>query len=151
EMLCLEGMQAGLSWRLILQKRNAYQEAFYHFDYHQIANMTDEMLEALLVSDVNIIKNRNKIFAIRNNAQKFLETQKKYGSFASYIWAYTQNKQIINNWEHPEDMPVKTTLSEKVSKDLKKIGFKFVGPVIIYSYLQAIGVVNDHLLSCDFR
>jgi len=154
EMLCLEGMQAGLSWSLILKKREAYRNAFMNFDYHTVAKMKDETLEELLISEKSqhdIIKNRNKIFAIRNNAQMFLKVQEEFGNFATYIWAFTHGEQIINEWKTQDELPAATPLSTEISKDLKKRGFKFVGPVIVYSYLQSIGMINDHLLACDFR
>lgn len=151
ELLCLEGMQAGLSWKLILQKRAAYQAAFDHFDVVQVAQMDDAALERLLTSDMNIIKNRHKVFAIRHNAQKFLAVQQEFGTFSNYIWRFTDGKQVVHHWEVSTQLPAQSQLSEVVSADLKKRGFKFVGPVIVYSYLQAIGVINDHLVDCAYR
>lgn len=151
EMLCLEGLQAGLSWSLILQKRAEYKACFANFEYEKVAQMQDKDIEALLTTENKLIKNRNKMYAIRHNAQIFMDVQAAFGSFATYIWQFTQQQQIVNHWQDISEMPAQSELSEIISKDMKKRGFKFVGPVIIYSYLQAIGVINDHLISCDFR
>lgn len=151
EMLCLEGMQAGLSWKLILDKRQAYQSHFENFDPIKVAQMSDESLEHLLASDANIIKNRQKVFAIRTNATAFLRVKEEFGTFATYIWSFVEGQQIQNNWETIKQVPAQTPLSSQISLDLKKRGFKFIGPIIVYSYLQAIGIINDHLNSCDFK
>ncbi|HHQ1205500.1 TPA: DNA-3-methyladenine glycosylase I, partial [Listeria innocua] len=150
EMLNLEGAQAGLSWKLILHKRKAYQEAFFHFDIDKCARLTDEDL-ARIVSEAAIVKNRLKVKAVRTNALATQKVQAEFGSFANYIWSFTNEERIINEWQGMGEVPAKTELSEKISKDLKKRGFKFVGPVIIYSYLQAIGILDDHLRSCPFH
>ncbi len=147
EFLILEGAQAGLSWITILKKRHAYQKAFKNFVPQDVANMTDMELEELITNS-DIVKNRLKIFSVRQNAKIFLEIQKEFGSFSNYIWAYVDKKPIVNNWQSLAELPTKTELSHKISKDLKKRGMNFVGPTIIYSYMQAIGVVNDHLQDC---
>lgn len=150
EMLNLEGAQAGLSWKLILHKRKAYQEAFFGFDIAKCANLTDEQL-AEIIAKAAIIKNRLKVKAVRTNAIATQKVQAEFGTFADYIWSFTNNKRIINKWDSVNSVPASNELSEKISKDLKKRGFKFVGPVIIYSYLQAIGMVDDHLITCPFH
>ncbi|MBC1483699.1 DNA-3-methyladenine glycosylase I [Listeria sp. FSL L7-1558] len=150
EMLNLEGAQAGLSWKLILHKRKAYQEAFFDFDIAKCANLTDEQL-AEIIAKAAIVKNRLKVKAVRTNAIATQKVQAEFGTFADYIWSFTNNKRIINKWDSVNSVPASNELSEKISKDLKKRGFKFVGPVIIYSYLQAIGMVDDHLITCPFH
>ncbi|MBC1488000.1 DNA-3-methyladenine glycosylase I [Listeria sp. FSL L7-1485] len=150
EMLNLEGAQAGLSWKLILHKRKAYQEAFFCFDIAKCANLTDEQL-AEIIAKAAIVKNRLKVKAVRTNAIATQKVQAEFGTFADYIWSFTNNKRIINKWDSVNSVPASNELSEKISKDLKKRGFKFVGPVIIYSYLQAIGMVDDHLITCPFH
>ncbi|PZG34626.1 DNA-3-methyladenine glycosylase I [Listeria ivanovii] len=150
EMLNLEGAQAGLSWKLILHKRKAYQEAFFGFDIAKCANLTDEQL-AEITAKAAIIKNRLKVKAVRTNAIATQKVQAEFSTFADYIWSFTNNKRIINKWDSVNSVPASNELSEKMSKDLKKRGFKFVGPVIIYSYLQAIGMVDDHLITCPFH
>lgn len=150
EMLVLEGAQAGLSWVTILNKRENYRKSFDNFEPEKIVNYSEEKIKELL-NNPGIIRNKLKINSVINNAEKFIEIQKEYGSFDNYIWSFTEKIQIINNWEKDEDIPVKSELSEKVSKDLKSRGFKFVGPVIIYSYLQAIGIIDDHISSCSIK
>ncbi|MBK3915613.1 DNA-3-methyladenine glycosylase I [Listeria ivanovii] len=150
EMLNLEGAQAGLSWKLILHKRKAYQEAFLGFDIDQCAKLTDEQLTRI-VTDAAIVKNRLKVKAVRTNALATQKVQAEFGSFANYIWGFTDSERIMNKWQNLESVPASNALSETISKDLKKRGFKFVGPVIIYSYLQAIGIVEDHLITCPFH
>ena len=153
EMLVLEGMQAGLSWITILRKRGNYKTHFQQFSTQKILAMQDEDLEALLLNeDAGIIRNRNKVFAIRNNAQRFEEVQEEFGSFHAYVWSFVpEQKKIINDIHTSADVLAQSDLSVTLSKDLKKRGFKFVGPVIIYSYLQAIGVIDDHENSCDCK
>lgn len=147
EMLLLESFQAGLSWEIILNKRDSFKESFDYFDYNKIARYDDKKIEQLL-NNKNIIRNRLKINAAINNSKIFIKIREEYGSFSNYIWSFTNNKVIIKT----EDKNiVNTPLSDKISKDLKARGMKFVGSTIIYSYLQAIGVVNDHDLDCDFR
>lgn len=147
EMLILEGAQAGLSWDIILKKRDGYRKAFKNFNPIIIAKMSDKELEDLLVNP-EVIRNRAKIFSARNNALIFLDIQKEFGSFNQYIWNFINGKPIINNWQNLAEVPSKTKESDVISKDLKKRGMKFVGSTIIYSYMQAIGMVNDHLSSC---
>ena len=147
EMLILEGMQAGLSWITVLKKREAFREAFDGFDPEKVALYDETKIEQLM-SNEKIIRNRRKITAAVTNAQFFLETAKKYGSFDRLIWGYVDYKPITGHWKTLEEMPAFTPLSDKISKDLKKIGFKFVGSTIVYSFMQAVGMVNDHLTDC---
>lgn len=147
EMLILEGAQAGLSWETVLKKRDGYRKAFHQFDPIQVASMSDEELEALRTNP-EIIRNRLKIFATRQNAQVFLKIQKEFGSFNHYLWAFVNHKTIHNRWHQLRDIPPSTPESLALSKDLKKRGMTFVGESIIYAYMQAIGMVNDHILSC---
>ncbi|EUJ36442.1 DNA-3-methyladenine glycosylase I [Listeria weihenstephanensis FSL R9-0317] len=150
EMLNLEGAQAGLSWRLILNKRAAYKNAFHQFDPNKCAVMTDEELEHIRET-AEIVKNKLKIGGVRKNAIAFLKVQAEFGSFANYIWGYSNGEPIINHWTDMAQMPAQNELSQQISKDLKKRGFTFVGPVIIYSYLQAIGMIDDHVITCPFH
>ena len=147
EMLILEGAQAGLSWETVLKKRAAYREAFDRFDPKKVA-LYDEVKKQELLTNAGIIRNRLKINAAIINAKLFLEIQNQYGSFDKFIWGYVDYAPVIGHWERPEDMPVTTPLSDRISKDLKKLGFKFVGSTIIYSFMQAVGMVNDHLTNC---
>lgn len=147
EMLILEGMQAGLSWITILKKREAFREAFDGFDPEKVALYGESKIQELL-SNEKIIRNRLKVNAAVTNARAFLKIQEQYGSFHQFIWAYVDHTPIQNHWEKVEEMPAKTPLSDRVSKDLKKMGFKFVGSTIIYSFMQAIGMVNDHITGC---
>ena len=147
EMLVLESFQAGLSWNTILKKRENFREAFDNFDYKKISNYGENKIEELLKNE-GIIRHILKINAVINNAKKFMEIQKEFGTFANYIWDFVEEKQIINNWKEMKEVPAKTELSDKISKDLKKRGFKFVGSTIIYSFLQAIGIIDDHIEGC---
>ncbi len=147
EMLILEGMQAGLSWITILKKREAFRAAFDGFDPARVARYGPEKITELLANP-GIIRNRLKIAAAVGNAQLFLQVQQQYGSFDAFIWEYVDNAPITNRWNKISDMPASTPLSDKISKDLKKMGFKFVGSTIIYAYMQSIGMVNDHLRTC---
>jgi DNA-3-methyladenine glycosylase I len=147
EMLILEGAQAGLSWITVLKKRDAYRKAFDRFDPKKIALYDDTKIQELLTNE-GIIRNRLKINSAVTNAQAFLHVVKTYGSFDKFIWAYVDYKPIVNSWERNEDVPATSDISDKISKDLKKMGFKFVGTTIIYAYMQAIGMVNDHLTTC---
>ncbi len=149
-MLVLEGMQAGVSWNLILNKEANFRRAFDGFDPVTVANYGEEKVEALM-QDRGIIRNRNKIYAAITNARAFLKVQEEYGSFDAFIWSFTGGHVVDHRLRDLRDMPAKDELSEKVSAELKKRGFKFVGPTIIYSYLQGIGVINDHWVGCDFR
>ncbi len=150
EFLILESAQAGLSWITILRKREAYRLAFAGFDPEKVAQFTQADVERLM-ADSGIVRNLRKIEAAINNARIFLDIQKEHGSFDTYLWDYVQGEQIVGVYEKVEDLPAKTDLSDRISKDLKKRGMKFLGPVIMYSHLQAVGLVNDHVLSCDFR
>jgi DNA-3-methyladenine glycosylase I len=147
EMLILEGMQAGLSWITVLNKREAFREAFDGFDPYKVALYDDTKIQELLTNE-KIIRNRLKINAAVSNARAFLKVIEEYGSFDQFIWSYVDNTPIIGHWERHEDLPVKTPLSDQISKDLKKRGFKFVGSTIIYSFMQATGIVNDHITKC---
>ena len=150
EMLCLEGASVGLSWKTIMHKREAYRRAFHQFDIDACASMTDEELEGLL-SDSGLVRNRNKIFSVRKNAQAVKKIQAEFGSLDAYLWSFTNGKQIDGGWTAPEEVPTKSDVSVKMSADMKKRGIAFVGPVITYSFLQAFGIVNDHLAGCEFR
>lgn len=152
KFLVLEGAQAGLSWLTILKKEKAYEEVFFDFDIDKVSEMSDADLDMILTSDTEVVKNRLKIYSVRNNAIAFKHIQDEFGSFSTYIWGYTDNKVIDNrNIKSMDDMPAYTELSEKISKDLKKRGFNFVGPTIVYSFLQAVGIVNDHFEDCFVR
>ena len=147
EMLILEGMQAGLSWITVLKKREAFREAFDHFDPQKVASYDEAKIQALLENE-GIIRNRLKVNAAVTNAKAFLEVQEAYGSFDNFIWAYVKYTPIQNHFENMEDVPATTPLSDQISKDLKKMGFTFVGSTIIYAFMQAIGMVNDHMTDC---
>ena len=146
EMLVLESFQAGLSWECILNKRDYFREAFDNFDYKKISKYDDAKIIELM-NNRNIIRNKLKIKATITNSKIFMNIQKEYGSFSNYIWSFTNNKII----DHKGEVITSNELSDTISKDLKKRGMKFVGTTIIYSYLQAIGIVNDHDLNCDFK
>ncbi|MCL2706797.1 MAG: DNA-3-methyladenine glycosylase I [Dehalococcoidia bacterium] len=147
EMLILEGAQAGLSWETVLKKRESYREAFDGFVPEKVA-LYDEAKKEALMANAGIIRNRLKINAAVTNAKLFLEIVQKYGSFDKFIWSYVDYEPIVGHWEKFDGMPLTTHISDKISRDLKKIGFKFVGSTIIYSFMQATGMVNDHLKSC---
>ncbi|OEJ14683.1 DNA-3-methyladenine glycosylase [Brachyspira hampsonii] len=149
EMLILENMQAGLSWRCILEKRENMRKAFDNFDYKKISKYDEKKIEELL-NNKGIIRNKRKINALITNANKFIEVQKEYGSFDKYIWSFTNGKQINNKLCDEDPLPAKNELSDIISKDMIKKGFKFAGSIIIYSYLEAIGIINDHCVNCDF-
>ncbi len=147
EMLILEGAQAGLSWETILKRREGYREAFKHFDPNAVANMSDAELENLL-SNPGIIRNRLKIFSARKNARVFLIIQQEYGSYDAYVWRFVQNKSQINHPKSLQEISTQTIESNALSNDLKKKGMSFVGSTIIYAYMQAVGLVNDHVVTC---
>ena len=147
EFLILEGVQAGLSWITILRKRENYRVAFDNFDPVKVAEYGDKKIDQLL-NNSGIVRNRRKILASVNNAKRFLEVQKEFGSFDRYIWNFVNDKPVVNSWKSISEIPSKTKLSDEISKDLKKRGFKFVGSTIIYAHMQAIGLVNDHIVSC---
>lgn len=150
EMLCLEGASVGLSWRTIMHKREAYRRAFHDFRIDACAGMTDAELESQL-SNPGIIRNRNKIYSVRKNAQAVEKIQLEFGSFDAYLWSFTDGKQIDGHWKTVNEIPTQSDVSFRMSGDMKKRGIGFVGPVITYSFLQAIGIVNDHLDDCEFR
>ncbi len=147
EMLILEGAQAGLSWETILKRRDAYRTAFKQFDVHAVAQMTDAELEDLLVNS-GIIRNRLKVFSARKNAQVFIAIQKEFGSFDQYVWRFVNNTPKINRPKSLQDIPASTPESDALSKDLKKRGMSFVGSTIIYAHMQAVGMVDDHVVDC---
>lgn len=149
-MLVLEGMQAGVSWGLILDKEENFRRAFDGFDPETVAAYDGQKIE-LLMQDKGIIRNRRKIEAAIANARAFLAVQKEFGSFDRFIWGFTDGKTIDHHLSDVRDMPAKDELSERIGKEMKKRGFRFVGPTIIYSYLQGIGIVNDHWEQCDYR
>ncbi|MEY3645620.1 MAG: hypothetical protein RL127_328 [Bacteroidota bacterium] len=147
ELLILEGFQSGLSWITILRKRGNFREAFENFDFQKLAQWSDEALTKQL-QNPQIIRNRLKIWSVRTNARAFIQIQEKFGSFDRFIWAFVNDKPIQNHFTTHEALPASTELSERMSKELKKLGFKFVGPTICYSFMQAAGLVNDHITSC---
>ena len=147
EFLVLETFQAGLSWITILRKRENFRVAFDRFDYKRIAHYDEAKIESLL-QDAGIIRNKLKVRATVNNAQRYLEIQKEFGSFSKFIWDYVDNTPIQNSWKHHKECPANTPLSDQISKDLKKRGFKFVGSTVVYAFMQAVGMVNDHIVSC---
>ncbi len=150
QMLILEGKQAGLSWATILAKRDTLRAAFDHFDPAIVSRYDEAKIEALLKND-GIIKNRAKVNAVIHNAKRYDVLCEEYGSLDSFLWRYVDFKPIVNRWEHTAQVPANTPLSDTVSKDLKKLGFKFVGSTTVYALMQSIGMVNDHLLCCSFR
>ena len=147
EMLILEGAQAGLSWSTVLKRRKTYRQAFDGFDPKIISKYTQKDVSRLL-SNEGIIRNKLKVNSAISNAKQFLEIRKEFGSFDKYVWKYVDGKPIKNNFAKHSDIPTSTALSDKISKDLKKRGFSFVGTTIIYAYLQAVGIVNDHTKNC---
>ncbi len=147
EFLILEGAQAGLSWDTILRKRENYRVAFDNFDYRKIA-LYDEKKCAELLENEGIIRNRLKIKSAVQNANAFLKIREEFGSFDKYIWQFVGGKPIVNNWKTLSEVPAKSEISDAISKDLKRHGFNFVGSTIMYSFMQACGLVNDHLVSC---
>jgi len=150
ELLCLEGASVGLSWATIMHKRENYRKAFHHFKIDACASMTDEELEKLL-SDPGLIRNRNKIFSVRKNAQAVQQIREEFGSFDAYLWSFANGQQIDGHWKTLAEVPVESDVSIRLSKDMKKRGISFVGPIITYSFLQSIGIVNDHLEDCEYR
>jgi DNA-3-methyladenine glycosylase I len=147
EFLILETFQAGLSWITILRKRENFRIAFDQFDYKKIANYTEEKVEELL-NNSGIIRNQRKIRAAITNAKVFIEIQNEFKSFSNYFWGFTNHQPIINHYKEMTDVPATTDLSDLISKDMKKRGFKFVGSTVMYAHMQACGMVNDHLISC---
>ena len=147
EMLILEGAQAGLSWITILRKRENYRTAFDQFDVHTVAGYGETKVSALL-ADPGIVRNRLKILASIKNARAFIDIQGEHRSFSRYLWKFVGGRPVQNRWINSSEMPTRTELSDAISRDLQKRGMSFVGSTIIYSYLQAVGVVNDHIVSC---
>ncbi|SHI86007.1 DNA-3-methyladenine glycosylase I [Lutispora thermophila] len=147
ELLVLESAQAGLSWITILRRRENYRKAYDDFDPVLVANYREEKVQELMRNE-GIIRNERKIRASINNAKRFLEIQKEFGSFCDYIWGFIGHKPVINSWKSLSELPAKTELSEIISKDMKKRGFQFLGPVIMYAHMQATGLVNDHVVDC---
>lgn len=147
EFLILEGAQAGLSWNTVLNKRENYRKAFDQFDPDKVARYKSKKIKTLL-ANAGIIRNRLKIAASVNNAQRFLEVREEFGSFAKYMWQFVDGKPVINKFRHISELPATTKVSDAMSKDLKQRGFKFVGPTICYAHMQAVGMVNDHLVDC---
>jgi len=147
EFLILEGAQAGLSWSTILAKRGHYRRVFADFDPSVLAHWTDAKLDEAL-ADPGIVRNRLKVWSVRTNARAFLDVQREFGSFDRYLWGWVGGEPVLNAWDELEQVPAKTELSDRISKDLARRGFKFVGSTIVYAYLQAMGVVNDHLRRC---
>lgn len=147
EMLILEGAQAGLSWITILKRRQNYRKAYDNFDPEKMAKWTDKKIQNLL-KDSGIIRNKLKVAAARQNAQAYLEVIEEFGSFRKFIWSFVDDQPITNCWKTLSDIPASTSVSDKMSKVLKKKGFKFVGPTICYAYMQSVGMVNDHVTKC---
>ncbi len=147
EMLILEGAQAGLSWYTILRRRIEYRKAFKNFDPKKVAALTDAQLETI-VTQSGVIRNRLKVFSTRKNAQVFLSIQKEFGSFDTYVWSFVDNKPIVRRSKNSSAIPTEIINSKNLSKDLKKRGMSFVGGSIIYAYMQAVGLVNDHMEDC---
>jgi DNA-3-methyladenine glycosylase I len=147
ELLILEGAQAGLSWETILKKREGYRRAFYNFNLRKVADMGDDELEKLCLNP-DIIRNRLKINATRQNARVALDIQKEFGSLDHYFWKYVDGQSLKNHWKEFKDVPAKNLISDAISKDLKKRGMKFVGSTIIYAFMQAVGMVDDHFVGC---
>lgn len=150
EMLCLEGASTGLSWKTIMHRRNAYKAAFNNFSIERCASMTDEALEKLM-NDSSLIRNRSKIFSVRKNAKVVKELQREFGSFDAYLWSFTDGKVIDSHWTDTDQIPSESAISQAMSRDMKKRGMTYVGPVITYSFMQSIGMVNDHLADCPYR
>ena len=147
EFLVLEAAQAGLSWLTILRKRENYRRAYHRFDPVRVSKFGDPEVRQLL-ENPGIIRNRKKIEASIHNAKRFIEVQTEFGSFDAYLWGYVDGRPLVNRWKNVSQIPSKSALSEELSKDLLRRGFQFVGPTMLYAYLQAVGVVNDHLVAC---
>lgn len=147
EFMVLEYMQAGLSWVTILKKRETMRSAFDNFDSHKIANYSQDKIEVLM-ENPGLIRNRLKLNALVTNANAFLKIQGEYGSFSEYLWGFVDHKVLNNEWHDMSEVPAHSELSDQISKDLKKRGFKFLGTTVVYAYLQAVGIINDHLSYC---
>ena len=147
EFLVLESAQAGLSWRTILDKREGYRRAFANFDVERVARFNRRSVERL-VADRGIVRNRLKIESAINNARRYIEVQEEFGSFTDYIWRFVDGETIVNRWQTQAEMPATSAESDLLSRDLKSRGFKFVGSIVVYSHMQATGLVNDHVVDC---
>lgn len=147
EFLVLESAQAGLSWYTVLRKREAYRRAFAAFDPDAVARYTEADIERLL-GDAGLIRNRAKLEAAVNNARRFLEVQAAHGSFARFLWGFVDGRPIVNHWREPAEVPATTPLSDRLARELKRLGFSFLGSTVLYAHLQATGLVNDHLVGC---
>ncbi|MDG2272114.1 MAG: DNA-3-methyladenine glycosylase I [Halioglobus sp.] len=147
EFLILEGAQAGLSWITILRKREGYRELFNNFDAEEIARYSDNRLDKMLLNP-KIVRNRLKVYGARKNALAFLAVQREWGTFSNYIWSFVNNQVVQNRWNAAPDVPSSNDISDQLSKDMKKRGFTFAGSVIMYAYMQATGIVNDHTVDC---
>ncbi|WP_019156530.1 DNA-3-methyladenine glycosylase I [Robertmurraya massiliosenegalensis] len=150
EMLTLEGAQAGLSWSIVLAKREGYKKAFHNFDIKYCSDLTDAELENIKEHE-NVIKHFAKLKSIRDNAKAIMKLQEEFGSFSNFLWQYVDFEPIIHNWDSESQIPAESELSKQISKDLKRRGFKFVGPVTMYSFMQAIGMVDDHIKTCPYH
>lgn len=150
EFLVLESFQAGLSWYTILSKRENFRKAFDHFNYRKIAEYSDDQLENLMQNS-EIVRNRLKISATINNAQKFMEVQKEFGTFSKYIWSFVDGKTIVNQPQTLKDVPATSEISDALAKDLKQRGFKFLGSTVVYAHMQATGMIDDHLVDCHCK
>lgn len=149
EFLTLEGAQAGLSWETILRKREHYRKVFHDFDPAKVARMSPARVEKVLL-DPGIIRNRAKVESTIENAREFLKIQREFGSFDAYVWRFVGGKPLLNHWKRRDQLPAESPESQALSKDLKKRGMRFVGPTIMYAFMQATGLVNDHVVSCDW-
>lgn len=147
EFLILEGAQAGLSWSTILNRREGYKQAFSNWDVEKVAGYSEQKIQMLL-DDVSIIRNKLKIRGAVNNAARFMQVQQEFGSFSNYLWEFVNHKPVINSWKRLSEIPATTPVSDQLSKDLKKRGFKFTGSTIMYAYMQACGLVHDHVVDC---
>lgn len=150
ELITLEGAQAGLSWSTILKRRDGYRTAFANFDVAKVARFTDARIEKLM-QDEGVIRHRAKLLSVRTNAKAFIAVQREFGSFADYLWGWVDGEPVINHPKTMAQVPATTDLATAISKDLKKRGFSFVGPTIIQAYLQATGVINDHVVTCPAK
>ncbi|WP_293722440.1 DNA-3-methyladenine glycosylase I [uncultured Cetobacterium sp.] len=150
EFLVLESAQSGLSWITILKKRENYRKEYSEFDSSKVSKYDEDKIKEMM-NNSGIVRNLKKIEASINNAKQFLKISNEFGSFNRYIWSFTENEIIKNSWKTLEEVPSKSELSDLIAKDLKKRGFKFLGSTTVYSYLQAVGIINDHLLDCEFR
>jgi DNA-3-methyladenine glycosylase I len=148
--LILEGQQAGLAWVTVLRKMDGYNKAFANFDPEVVAKFDQRKIDSLL-SDPGIIRNRLKIASVVENARAYLRLREKGQSLDEFLWAYVDGQPLVNHWKSMAQIPAKTNLSEKISRDLKALGFKFVGPISVYAYVQSVGLINDHLIDCSFR